>query len=393
MTAEKEETVIGYYRYTDIMFEWHKTCPEDSVEQLKAFMYPGCLTSPENPLVAGGEGLQIWQATMRANNEIRLLYSSAQIEYIRYWLYEMGITPQKIPIPRSQYIIPEDQLMNITPRIFKSDSELKKAQKDLVKTNKRLKGVDSGMQAMRETFEKVRKLYQTPEKTATWCAIDLEDWEYDHKIITEFGYSLVQWDGQEEKRERGHWTVAGTPHNGVYVPDARDYYHYGDTVQLSKTDFIARINAFLSGLAERGPLFLVFHDPTSDVKDLNLLHISVIKDMRYTLPDPVPTPGVYCIDTRKVFSALEGVKEPKSLSRICRILGLRDFYHFHNAGNDAEYTLQCLISMASGAPIDAQREARWPTRPGDLPPNVKREYARESRPEDESDWEDPSHPF
>lgn len=87
------------------MFEWHKTCPEDSVEQLKAFMYPGCLTSPENPLVDGGEGLEIWQGVMRANNEIRLLYSSAQIEYIRYWLYEMGITPQKIPIPRSQYIV------------------------------------------------------------------------------------------------------------------------------------------------------------------------------------------------------------------------------------------------------------------------------------------------
>ncbi|KAG8912698.1 hypothetical protein FRC01_004947 [Tulasnella sp. 417] len=275
MTTETEPAVVGYYRYTDIMFEWHKTCPEDSVEQLKAFMYPGCLTHPENPLVDGGEGLQIWQGTMRANNEIRLLYSSAQIEYIRYWLYEMGITPQKIPIPRSQYI----------------------------------------------------------------------------------------------------------------------YYHFGDSVPSTKKDLIAKINALLSGLAERGPLFVIFHDPTSDIKDLNLLHITAIKDMRYTLPDPVPTPGVYCIDTRKMFCALEGVKEPKSLSRICRILGLRDFSHFHNAGNDAEYTLQCFVSMAGGVPIDAQREARWPTRPGDLPPNVKREYARESRPEDESDWEDPNHPF
>ncbi|KAG8976527.1 hypothetical protein FRB90_009142, partial [Tulasnella sp. 427] len=211
------------------MFEWHKMCPEDSVEQLKAFMYPGCITSPENPLVAGGEGLQIWQANMKANNEIRLLFSSAQIEYIRYWLYEMGITPQKIPIPRSQYVIPEDQLMNITPRLFKSDSEIKKAQKDIVKMNKRLKGVDSGMQSLRERFETIRKLFQSPEKNGTWCAIDLEDWEYDHKVITEFGYSLIQWEGGEEKRERGHWTVAGTPRNGVYVPDARDYYHFGET--------------------------------------------------------------------------------------------------------------------------------------------------------------------
>lgn len=62
-------------------------------------------------------------------------------------------------------------MLNITPRLFKGDSELKKAQKDLVKANKRLKGVDSGMQAMRETFEKVRKMYQAPEKNATWCAV------------------------------------------------------------------------------------------------------------------------------------------------------------------------------------------------------------------------------
>ncbi|KAG8986974.1 hypothetical protein FRB90_003664, partial [Tulasnella sp. 427] len=167
------------------------------------------------------------------------------------------------------------------------------------------------------------------------------------------------------------------------------------TLPLSKKDFIAKIDALLTGLAERGPLYLIFHDPTSDIKDLSILQIPAVKDVKYNFPasgTPVTT-GVYCIDTRKMFSGLEGIKEAKGLSRICRILGLRDFSHFHNAGNDAEYTFQCFLSMASGTQIDAQREERWPTRLGDLPPNVKREYARESRPEDDSDWEDPSQPF
>lgn len=43
-----------------------------------------------------------------------------------------------------------------------------------------------------------------------------------HDDITEFGYSLVQWEGEEEIRERGHWIVRGSPRNGKYVPDERD---------------------------------------------------------------------------------------------------------------------------------------------------------------------------
>ena len=45
--------------------------------------------------------------------------------------------------------------------------------------------------------------------------------------------------------------------------------------------------------------------------------------------------------------------------------------------------------MASGLPIDVQREQRWPAAATDIIPNVKRQYAREAKPEDESDYEDP----
>jgi len=113
------------------------------------------------------------------------------------------------------------------------------------------------------------------------------------------------------------------------------------------------------------------------------------KDIRHIIPEEPPTEGIFCVDTRRIFSALEGHKEPKGLSRICRILGFQDLERFHNAGNDAEYTLKCLTSMLSGLPIDAQREARWPTTQNDIIPNVKRAYAREPKPQDESDYEDP----
>ncbi len=49
--------------------------------------------------------------------------------------------------------------------------------------------------------------------------------------------------------------------------------------------------------------------------------------------------------------------------------------------------------MMSGPSIDLQRAERWPVKPEEILPNVKREYARPPRPEDESDYEDPSRPF
>lgn len=57
--------------------------------------------------------------------------------------------------------------------IYTSDAQLKKAQKDLTKANKRLKGVDMDMQTMRDTFERARQYYQKTDLRATWCAVGL----------------------------------------------------------------------------------------------------------------------------------------------------------------------------------------------------------------------------
>lgn len=87
------------------MFEWYKVVPEDCVEALKAALHPGCITAPEHPLGSEGGGLELTLGTMKSNNESRMLFSTAQVEYVSYWLYEMGITPQRIPLPRACYIV------------------------------------------------------------------------------------------------------------------------------------------------------------------------------------------------------------------------------------------------------------------------------------------------
>ncbi|KAG9006050.1 hypothetical protein FRB94_001031 [Tulasnella sp. JGI-2019a] len=378
--------IVGYYRYTDIVFEWSKVVPEDCVEPLKAILHPACITATGHPLGPEGGGLEIVLGTMRANNEARMLFSTAQIEYIRYWLYEMGLTPQRIPLPRACYIITPDQLRTEIPVVYKTAADLRKALKDLGKANKRVKDVDPDIADRRETFEKVRNLYQHNDKNGSWIAMDVEAWERDHSEITEFGYGLVQWEGGVENVSSGHWIVKGGSRNGTYVHDNRDWYLFGQTEEFPRANLKTRITTLMDELITRGPVYVILHDWRADIAYLRQLGVPVDKFV-FVMPNAPPTNGLYCIDTTNLFSALEGQKESKGLARMCRILGI-ETERLHNAGNDAQYTLKAFMSMASGLQVDAQRDARWPPNPSENFPNTKKTYAREPRPEDESDYDD-----
>ena len=54
--------VTGYYRYTDIMFEWHKTVDDPAeVSALKAFLSTSALGSDEHPFrQESKKGLQLF---------------------------------------------------------------------------------------------------------------------------------------------------------------------------------------------------------------------------------------------------------------------------------------------------------------------------------------------
>jgi len=84
--------------------------------------------------------------------------------------------------------------------------------------------------------------------------------------------------------------------------------------------------------------------------------------LTHHLPDITPSEGIYVIDTADLFSALEGDGEngqKRSLDRICKHLQVPTVF-LHNAGNDAHYTMLAMKTMASGDPVDMQREKRWP---------------------------------
>ena len=207
---------------------------------------------------------------------MRLLFSSAQIEYMRYWLHATRHTAEPIPIPSSEYLIRPGDLRNVSPDVYNDANILKRAIKvrlrdrprtrksrprrnrrgrrggsqnhpllayvvcvsacvgeccgtdckvhvtqNIEKNSKRLKGASTLLGARRMVFERVRTLWAA--KLGTWLAIDFEAWDRDHTLLTEFGWSLVQRQDESQTKDHGHLIVRERRmYTQTYVPNNKD---------------------------------------------------------------------------------------------------------------------------------------------------------------------------
>ncbi len=79
--------------------------------------------------------------------------------------------------------------------------------------------------SLRQKFERVRNYWN--EKSGSWLAIDFEEWERDSTVLTEFGWSCLEFKNGEEHQTDGHLIVK--EHlmytNTVYVQGNRDVSH------------------------------------------------------------------------------------------------------------------------------------------------------------------------
>ncbi|KAJ6598966.1 hypothetical protein DFH09DRAFT_1129679 [Mycena vulgaris] len=386
----KTPIVIGYYRYTDIWFQSYYHCrtevlPECDRDPLKAVLAHDALVDPENPLHPGVRGISMFIGTFH-DGQSRLLFSSAQVDYIRYWLHAMKLTTDIIPLPYSECLLTQNEFSTVSPVTYSDGGALRGAVKKIDKNNKRLKGSNPSLTARRDAFERARKFWVA--KTGTWCSMDFEAWEREHTAITEFGYSSVRWSDGTEVADAGHFTVKENRAltNGVYVPENRTHYNFGDSVEVSKLDLKDTISRLISGMLENGPVFLVFHDPSQDLKTFKILDIPLDGAVD-SLPEATPSEGIFIVDTAMLFGALEGEgNNTRGLQQVCNHLQISTDY-LHNAGNDAWYTLLALREMASGDPLDTQREHRWPNRTGDNTAGVKVNFKAYEEDSDFSDQE------
>lgn len=321
-----------------------------------------------------------------SNGEKILLFSSAQINYVRYWLYTVGLTKNIIPLPYSDCLLTDADLKQVTTICFKTGGQLKMEHKSLDKVNKKIKkgAISGGLSNKRDTFENIRTHWQA--KQGTWLAIDIEAWDYMHDEMTEFGWSGVYWDDGKEVEARGHYRIKEYEHTRqTFVPNHQDKYQFGKTEFIMKKDKTKHIGQLFSQFTERGPVFLIFHgagnDKGGDLKSLK--NIKVIEDYVFPTKD-IPKSGYIVVDTQELFQALEGHESgnTRSLGQVCNQLQIRTQW-LHNAGNDAHYTFLALKEMASGDPVDQQRTKRWPQQSAGLTADLKHKPVSEEYSDDE----------
>ncbi|KAJ7160994.1 hypothetical protein C8R46DRAFT_1106178 [Mycena filopes] len=355
--------VLGYYRCSDILAN---ALPKnsDDTQVLRDILSENALLHPGHPLhEKGTDGINTFLGKF-ANGKTRHLFSSAQVEYLRYWLHAVKLTTTILPVPSSESMFLEAEVSAV-PRAYPSLKELRNTMKKTRKANSRIKagGRDASLILPRITFERVRKLWGA--QIGTWCALDFELYLGTQNIITEMGFSSVRWEDGQEKEERGHFTVEEHRGylNGLYkTVERRMNYNaeFGQSVELTKAGLKDKVANLILEMHARGPVFLVFHDARGDIKTLNFLG-APIETAVYDLPDDtIPTKGIFIVDTQILFRALRNqTKDRRSLEHVCNELGIETHF-LHNAGNDAEYTLQALREMASGGSVDLQAERRWP---------------------------------
>ncbi|KAF8335065.1 uncharacterized protein EI90DRAFT_3176960 [Cantharellus anzutake] len=365
-SIDNRPVILGYYRYSDIMFEWREVLTDPHQRSaLNGFLAPTSLVHPDHPLrQEGHDGLELWNGIL-TNGESRLLFSSAQVEYARYYLKAAGLINVLVPLPSSQYLLTTSHLKNVSPVYFTDPQVLKKALANIQKLNNRLKGItgDIKLEALRIKFERARTLWSA--KKGVWCAVDFESWEMKHDDITEFGYSMYRWeDGKLVGPEEGHWTVKemNSTRNFKYVPDNRNNYQFGTSIEKPRKVFGEDLRTFIAGLKRYGPVYLSFHDAPNDIQYMKQFKVPEAEEATNLIPETNPDSGIFIIDTADLFAALEGrSNERRGLERMCRLLKMYDTYYMHNAGNDAHWTLLALKDMIAGDPLDTQREKRWPS--------------------------------
>lgn len=202
------------------------------MDAINAFLARDALMHPDHPFRKPGDaGLELsmgeWHMpcfrvddprTMTSNpvtlynGESRLCFSSAQVEYARYYVKAVGLVDIMLPLPSSHYLITKSLINSVSPAFYNDARVLKKDLAKISKNNKKLKNTnDPRLASLRLVFDHVRASWHG--LNATWVAIDFEAWEMYHKDLTEFGYAMLRFDkGKLVDKEEGHWTVLERQH-------------------------------------------------------------------------------------------------------------------------------------------------------------------------------------
>ena len=203
------------------------------------------------------------------------------------------------------------------------------------------------------------------ESSVIFIAVDIESYEYNHNLITEIGFAIL--DTMEIKRippgEHGkNWqTKIRARHlrvkehvgyqNSDFVSGCADRFEFGSSefVDLANTPkaiadcfrppYSAKMDpeeaSNLYPASEKRNVVLVGHDINIDIKYLQKLGYNPLQLSNM----------LEVIDTATLDKVWKQHNQQRSLGNILYDLDMVS-WHLHNAGNDAVYTLWAMIGIA-----------------------------------------------
>ncbi|KAF7332087.1 hypothetical protein MKEN_00089200 [Mycena kentingensis (nom. inval.)] len=357
--------LTGYFRCSDVLFHYHQSIKDtrDGVQLQKA-LHPEWLVHPRHPLASPDGGIHAYIGTFY-DGQARLLFSSAQVDYLRYWMQQMELTEGLIPLPYSDAMFLSEEIPTVVSVVFQSVDALTANSKKLGRLNAYL-AANPKLVERRALFERVRQLVAT--KTGVWCALNIAAWERDHTVLSDAGWSSISWDDAgAEVAQNGHCVVAK---NQTY----RKTHFEEDSAHelMSMATVKQRIQQLFVDLHTHGPVLIISTDGKGLVKYLTTQLSVPMFSVHHTLPETLSgTTDVYIVDPCELYNALVGRSDAecasRPLERVCKHLGIA-YKPVRNAAVDAQTALDLVRSMASGETLDAQRERRWPTQ---MEPQVK----------------------
>ncbi|KAI2642644.1 hypothetical protein GGS21DRAFT_184121 [Xylaria nigripes] len=184
-----------------------------------------------------------------------------------------------------------------------------------------------------------------------FVCVDFEAYERSPKTVTEVGLAILDTEEITEvpPGERGenwfskiqyyHFRIAERLHmiNHQWVQGCPEDFNFGESRIVSIKD----ANRVVGGLIgdkeseDEKPAIMVGHGLQND-----LSYLLMIDYNPWSVPHIIDE-----IDTKDMFQRMERSPQGRGLSKVCAEMGI-DGHHYHNAGNDAAYTLQAMIAMA-----------------------------------------------
>ncbi|KAI1854809.1 hypothetical protein JX266_000927 [Neoarthrinium moseri] len=189
------------------------------------------------------------------------------------------------------------------------------------------------------------------ELRVRFVCVDVEAYERDSNMITEIGLAILDTDDIEEVPPGQHgenWFsfihahhIRISEHRGIvnreFVQGCPDAFDFGKSEFIPIKDVARRVGSLIddSNSSDKSPVVMVGHDTITDLKYLQKVGYNV-----WRLPQFLDE-----VDTKAMFQRVQCSGDGRALRFVCSELGIPG-RNFHNAGNDAVYTLRAMVAMA-----------------------------------------------